>query len=120
MRLTLSILLLLAGAQAALAGIESCEKIKDADAYNACLATYGPAVKEHGGKQAPPSDDEPQAQEPGSKEPQTRQLAPSEEPARGGRRHHGRGARHVSRQETRSAHRTRGRVRMELMVPSRR
>lgn len=38
----------LAFAPAALAaGIDSCEKIKDADAYNACLANYGPAVGEH-------------------------------------------------------------------------
>lgn len=33
----------LAGARAA--GIDDCEKIKDADAYNRCLASHGPAFR---------------------------------------------------------------------------
>lgn len=32
-----------AGARAA--GIDDCEKIKDADAYNRCLASHGPAFR---------------------------------------------------------------------------
>jgi hypothetical protein len=40
------------------AGIESCEKIKDADAYNSCLASYGPAVGEHKVTRAPAPDSE--------------------------------------------------------------
>jgi hypothetical protein len=40
------------------AGIESCEKIKDADAYNACLASYGPAVGEHRFTRAPAAESE--------------------------------------------------------------
>jgi len=46
MRFAMAIVFVLAGAPA-WAGIESCEKIKDADAYNSCLAAYGPAVGEH-------------------------------------------------------------------------
>jgi hypothetical protein len=40
------------------AGIESCEKIKDADAYNSCLASYGPAVGEHRFTRAPAAENE--------------------------------------------------------------
>lgn len=45
-----------AGAWAA--GIETCEKIKDADAYNSCLASYGPAVGEHRFTRAPAAENE--------------------------------------------------------------
>jgi hypothetical protein len=33
----------LAGAASASAGIDDCEKIKEPDAYNRCLASFGPA-----------------------------------------------------------------------------
>jgi len=39
--------LLLVLASAAMAGIEGCEKIKDPDAYNSCLASFGPSVGAH-------------------------------------------------------------------------
>ena len=47
------------------AGIDSCEKIKDADAYNACLANYGPAVGDHKFTPAPPAAAEEEAPRPG-------------------------------------------------------
>jgi hypothetical protein len=40
-----AVALLLGGA--AVAGVASCEKIKDADAYNSCLASFGPAAGDH-------------------------------------------------------------------------
>lgn len=46
MRVALAFLLLFARAHAALAGVESCEKLKDADAYNNCLASFGPVAGE--------------------------------------------------------------------------
>jgi TRAP-type C4-dicarboxylate transport system substrate-binding protein len=49
---------LLSASGAWAAGIESCEKIKDADAYNACLASYGPAVGEHRFTRAPAPESE--------------------------------------------------------------
>ena len=47
LRLALALLAVLAASPAAGAGVESCEKIKDADAYNHCLASYGPAAGAH-------------------------------------------------------------------------
>jgi hypothetical protein len=52
-------------AGAAGAGIESCEKIKDADAYNSCLASYGPAVGEHKFTRAPAPESEAEPPRPG-------------------------------------------------------
>jgi hypothetical protein len=49
------------------AGIESCEKIKDADAYNACLASYGPAVGEHRFTRAPAAESEVEPPRPGQR-----------------------------------------------------
>ena len=100
MRVILAILLLFAGASSALAGSESCEKIKDADAYNACLASFGPAAGEHQTTRAPPPDEKPSAA-----------------PARGARRHAD-GSRVASRPELRPARKSNGRVRLEFMVPA--
>ncbi len=44
MRAVVMLLLMLAGARAAWAGEDSCETIKDADKYNACLASFGPVA----------------------------------------------------------------------------
>jgi hypothetical protein len=49
---------------ASAAGIESCEKIKDADAYNNCLASFGPAFGEHRFTRAPPPAAETEAEPP--------------------------------------------------------
>jgi hypothetical protein len=49
------------------AGIDSCEKIKDADAYNSCLASYGPAVGEHRFTRAPAPESEPEPPRPGQR-----------------------------------------------------
>ena len=54
-------------AAASAAGIDSCEKIKDADAYNACLASYGPAVGEHRFTAAPPAESGEREQASGAK-----------------------------------------------------
>jgi hypothetical protein len=96
MRVVLSILLLLAGAQTALAGMDACEKIKDADAYNACLASFGPAAGEHEVTRAPPPD-----------EPQARASARGADKAKG-----------ASRREPRPERKANGRVRLEFMVPA--
>jgi hypothetical protein len=56
-RLLLALALLAAVARpVAAAGADDCEKIKDADAYNACLASFGPAVGSHPATQAPPDE----------------------------------------------------------------
>jgi hypothetical protein len=66
LRCAAAMVLCLAFAPAALAaGIDSCEKIKDADAYNACLANYGPAVGDHKFAPAPPAAAEAEAPRPG-------------------------------------------------------
>jgi hypothetical protein len=100
MRVTLAILLLFSGASSALAGIESCEKIKDADAYNACLASFGPAAGEHPTTRAPPPDEKPSAA-----------------PAHGARRQAEHSSR-ASRPELQPARKSNGRVRLEIMVPA--
>ncbi|WP_298422656.1 hypothetical protein [Rhodoblastus sp.] len=58
-RTSLAILLFLAGSVAAWAAGDHCEKIKDADAYNACLATSGPAFHEGRFTGAPRTDTAP-------------------------------------------------------------
>jgi hypothetical protein len=51
----LTIAALVFGASAAQAGtIKDCEKIQAADAYNQCLASFGPAAHEHELKPVPP------------------------------------------------------------------
>ena len=57
LRLALALLAILAASPAARAGVESCEKIKDADAYNHCLASYGPAAGAHPILRAPERED---------------------------------------------------------------
>lgn len=41
-----------AHSQAAPRGIDDCEKIQAADAYNQCLAIFGPVARGHGGTRA--------------------------------------------------------------------
>ena len=43
--LAAALMILVALAVPAAAGIDDCEKIKDADAYNRCLASHGPAFR---------------------------------------------------------------------------
>ena len=47
-------------APARAAGIDDCEKIRDADAYNRCLAAHGPAYRGAGVKPMAPGAQAPQ------------------------------------------------------------
>jgi hypothetical protein len=97
----LALLALIAASPEAWAGVDSCEKIKDADAYNACLASYGPAAGAHPTIRAPEREDSfPRGRhkaEPSANSVRTRT------PAKPGP------------QVTRKAN---GRLRMEILVPS--
>lgn len=76
MRVGVAAVLFLVFAPAALAaGIDSYEKIKDADAYNACLANYGPAVGDHKFTAAPLAASEAEAPHPGQVRPPKRRNA---------------------------------------------
>lgn len=57
--LALLLAALAAGAPAQAAGIDKCEAIKDADAYNRCLASYGPARRDLRVKAVPADADRP-------------------------------------------------------------
>ncbi|WP_294533154.1 hypothetical protein [uncultured Rhodoblastus sp.] len=98
LRLALALLGTIVASSPALAGVDSCEKIKDADAYNACLASYGPAAGAHPTIRAPDRADVLRPRRKGAK-PEARTTAPP---------NHG-------PQITRKAN---GRVRMEILVPS--
>ena len=100
-RLGLRLLALLgtiAASSQAQAGVESCEKIKEADAYNACLASYGPAAGAHPTLRAPERENLARTRRKGV-EPEAKTKAPAKQ----------------GPQVTRKAN---GRVRMEIMVPS--
>jgi hypothetical protein len=83
LRLALALLVTIAASSPALAGVEACEKIKDADAYNACLASYGPAAGAHKVVRAPERADFSRTRRPGAAraqmptnhEPQVRRMA---------------------------------------------
>jgi hypothetical protein len=95
--LALALLAAVAASFAARAGVESCEKIKDADAYNNCLASYGPAAGAHPTIRSPErADSFPRGRR--KAEPSARTTAPKQGP-----------------RVTRKAH---GRMRMEILVPS--
>ena len=97
LRLALALLVLIAVSPAAGAGVESCEKIKDADAYNNCLASYGPTAGAHPTTGAPErADSFPRGRR--KAEPSARTTAPKQGP-----------------QVTRKSN---GRMRMEILVPS--
>ena len=100
MRYVLALLTLLAGSQTALAGADPCEKFKDADAYNACLASHGPAVGEHRVTREPGGED---ISPPARQSLKAKAAAKDKAPAPQGP------------QVTRKAN---GRVRIEILVPS--
>jgi hypothetical protein len=100
MRHVLALLMLVASAQAAMAGVESCEKIKDADAYNNCLASFGPAVGEHRVIRAPEGEDV------------SRPAHPSVRPKAAARE------KTPAARETKVTRKPNGRVRIEILVPS--
>jgi hypothetical protein len=54
--LALAFVLVTGAAVAAPRSISDCESIKQADAYNNCLASFGPAAHVGGPTTAPPSD----------------------------------------------------------------
>lgn len=62
MRALAAVLFVLAAlaAPARAAGIDDCEKIRDADAYNRCLAAHGPAYRGAGVKPMAPGAQAPQ------------------------------------------------------------
>jgi hypothetical protein len=113
MRLVLSLALLFAGAQAALTAPDPCAKFSDADAYNNCLASFGPPAGDYKTTRPPPEE------KPALNEQQGRSFGKS--PGRKAARHtptktstHGRLTEGpLSRGPV--AH---GRTRMEIMVPS--
>ena len=98
LRLALALLALVAASSAARAGVDACEKIKDADAYNACLASFGPAAGAHPTIRAPEREDFGRSR---GAEP----LARTKPPAKQGP------------EVTRKAN---GRMRVEIFVPSER
>jgi membrane-bound lytic murein transglycosylase B len=108
MRALLAVALFFAGAQAASAASDPCAKFADADAYNNCLAGFGPAAGSHELSRAPPDDvrtgahGRPAARKAGAqaRRPPPRERARSD--ATGPVSH-------------RVSH---GRTRMEIMVPS--
>ena len=100
MRHILALLTLLAFPQAARAGVDPCEKFKDADAYNNCLASHGPAVGEHRITRAPEGED---FSRPARRSLKAKAATKDKAPAPQGP------------QVTRKAH---GRVRIEILVPS--
>jgi hypothetical protein len=98
LRLALALLASIAASPPARAGVDSCEKIKDADAYNACLASYGPAAGAHPTLRASERED----------------LAP---PARRGVQPSAK-AKPPAQQGPQVTRKTNGRMRMEILVPS--
>ncbi len=100
MRFVWALLILIAGPQAAQAGVDPCEKFKDADAYNACLASHGPAVGEHRITRAPERED---FSRPARQSLKAKAAAKAQAPQQQGP------------QVTRKAN---GRVRIEILVPS--
>jgi hypothetical protein len=58
MRQLLVLILLCASAQNALAAKDPCDKFKDADAYNNCLAGFGPAAGPHKSTRAPDAEEQ--------------------------------------------------------------
>ncbi|MGO9391079.1 hypothetical protein [Rhodoblastus sp.] len=100
MRFILALLTLVAGPQAALAAADPCEKFKDADAYNSCLASYGPAVGEHRIMRAPERED---FSRPARQSLKAKAAAKAQSPETQGP--------HVTRKAN-------GRVRIEILVPS--
>jgi hypothetical protein len=110
MRATLAFVLFIAGAQAASAASDPCAKFADADAYNNCLAGFGPAANSHELLHAPPDEvrtdahGRPAARKPGhqARRPQPRERMHPDANS-------GPAARRVSH----------GRMRLEIMVPSR-
>lgn len=101
----LGVLIVLAAASGAAAGVDPCAKFVDADAYNNCLAGFGPAAGPARSMRAPPDDKAPRQKRPGARAkgppqarklegPQAKPAGPKAKPAGGGR------------------------VRMEIMVPS--
>jgi hypothetical protein len=98
LRFAPALLALIVASSAARAGVESCEKIKDADAYNNCLASYGPAAGGRPTIRAPEREDFPRSS-PHSAEPSAKSKPPVKQ----------------GPQVTRKAN---GRMRMEILVPS--
>lgn len=96
--LALALLALIAASSAARAGVESCDKIKDADAYNNCLASYGPAAGAH------PTIRAPEREELGR--PSGRRAEPSVK------------AKAPAQQGPQVTRKTNGRMRMEILIPS--
>jgi hypothetical protein len=96
--LALALLALIAASSAARAGVESCEKIKDADAYNNCLASYGPAAGVHPTVRAPERDD--------FARPSRRWAEPSAK------------SKPPAKQGPQVTRKSNGRMRMEIFVPS--
>jgi hypothetical protein len=92
---------MIAASPEAWAGVESCEKIRDADAYNACLASYGPAAGAHPTLRAPERE---------ISFPRGRHKAePAADPAK---------IKAPAKQGPQVTRKANGRVRMEIMVPS--
>jgi hypothetical protein len=56
MRILFVLLLLCASAQKTLAAKDPCDKFSDADAYNNCLAGFGPAAGHKAYSKAPPDE----------------------------------------------------------------
>ncbi len=99
MRIALVALLLLAGAEQALAAKDPCEKFRDADAYNNCLAGFGPVAGSHKLTQPPPAENFSHAGRKRSARPKppVKQEAPAP-------------------REAKVTHKANGRVRIELLV----
>jgi hypothetical protein len=58
------------------AGADACDKIKDADAYNSCLASFGPVAGPHKVTAAPAADDAPKAARRRGRRPERSAHAP--------------------------------------------
>lgn len=96
-RFALALLALIAVSPAARAGVESCEKIKDADAYNNCLASYGPPA---GGRPTIRTPEREDVAHPGGR---------GSEPSK---------AKAPAKQGPQVTRKSNGRMRMEILVPS--
>jgi hypothetical protein len=111
----LAFVLMIAGAQAASAGSDPCAKFSDADAYNNCLAGFGPVAGQHELSRAPPDEVRPDAHgRAAGRKSAGRKSAPQ------ARRQQSRGR---TNSDAASGPVARplphGRMRLEIMVPSR-
>lgn len=75
--------------------IRDCEKIQGADAYNQCLASFGPVAHMHGMKSAPGGDEGGGDEGGGGEGGDSSDAAPAPHPSRHSYHHHAHGRQQI-------------------------